>query len=673
MININKFLKILLLSLTSLGSIFISSNKDDQLKVLHAEETTEISREYHYLTAATYLSRKSSSDYEVGYEKENETLYVQHYDYRFDFNCYSDYLGIELLISDLDTQFDNYNKYFSYWKEKKDTDSHQYRYNLLSIDNVSVVDLVFDDSKDEVYLVNYYGDIDFNFTDEYDSIYLDFDILRNSNNEYDSNFCNFYYTDFSLNGLPFNGIKYLGISDSSSIKLNYGELSTLEEDGSFSIKSVYIMDLNFDMQITQANGTNKATTIYNLPFDNWIGEYKQIGQCDFGYERQFTIKDFVVKKKKMNQGVIKFIQSNGPYYVTDDYKNDGFKFEINKLNKDFSYVYNNDLVCQCYIDTTKFNVKATDVNGQIGNRETISYNYSGMAISCDLGAIISNWLDKKNANSRYYYQSFCFDFYFDKDRTQKIDNVETVVFKFQRSGEQVTSDFIQGKRPYIVKKTINELTKKPDGIIDNGFISSNYSGLCTIGDSAFTYNNVKHDYTYLNCIDTEEEIDGQLINYLDPLSVTYKVIRDHEFAIWSAWNNDVGVYIAKDECYYMDGSPAKDDGYLVFTDSDGSQAIALDQDKDGKVSINDVIDGRGEFTNYDNDVVEDPIIDFDSLFDPIINFFSGENSLFKSILKIITFVLCCFIFFYILKFIVFAIRSFSKVFKLTKRKKRKKH
>ena len=191
------------------------------------------------------------------------------------------------------------------------------------------------------------------------------------------------------------------------------------------------------------------------------------------------------------------------------------------------------------------------------------------------------------------YQCYGFDFYFDKQRTQPIDNVKKVVVKYQCGYKQPNSENdgwypnTEDPKKRVVVRTM-ELAKDKFllgcSLDDYGMVLTNSANKTMATDD---YGN---EYTYV--IYKEHRVDDidTYITKMNPLEIYYETQNQEMIRMVG---NSKGLHVVLDpdgvyRVYYGDGTLA--DGYAPGIGDDGTMYVGKDLDGDGKISTWEAVD-----------------------------------------------------------------------------------
>lgn len=302
--------------------------------------------------------------------------------------------------------------------------------------------------------------------------------------------------------------------------------------------------------------------------------------------------------------------------------------------------FENNISGSIKIKSIKYNLtyKTTDNDGgEIEEVETFvnHYEYANIhkySFSCDKGArtyyykmngyyrnafkswglvtIIDGWI----FNAFYNYQIFGFDFYFDKQKTMAIPNVQAITFKYQfgYSGpnpEEGSNGFYPND-PNDSHKDIHIVTYevKPANI-DSDFINI-VLGINDLGGSpGVTYDaqdymmtddyGYKHDYIFYNA--RKRGTDYYSISAMDALEICY---QSDAMETVRMVGNSLGLHVVTDDDGNMlvcdaDGNPREE--YGVYISEDGSLIPGIDEDGDGVISSDETINsdtGEKSYPHY---------------------------------------------------------------------------
>lgn len=720
----NKILKLLSISFISMAAFFSSTNdSSDELKV-KAEEVNVINDSYKMLYSFTKVNDIDQVD-ELNYfnniESDSLAWYVYQNGMYLDYenglestktnvynwisNTYylhtltnSNNVRIRFTLGNLEKNLEYANKYFKFWKSKIANRSEENDLMLIpfiKIDSRDYVSFMFDDENEDIALYSPYCDINYVLDSaQYENVtsgnfYLDLKF-----NELDS--YKFEYNALTINVPTFrtnNGYEEIGLNrvaftDSSNAQAKWYSISNIANDGSFRL-NLYDEEIpNLYISVTQANGTENSTIIYSQRNNNWYSKARVPSlSADIKLTYLCQIKEWDTLSKLMNQGSITFYQKNSRIVGRDDY--------ISLYSEDVvcPYVFNKDSICSCYIDTTLINVPNITINWKDEYALKVNASWFGEEIYNYFENQKINEL-RNNANKECFYQSFCFDMFFDKARTLEIHNVNSITMKYKldnvnkintvyiddivKCNGSVLNGFLSINKEYdsfkdadsfrywipFCNNSIDFLVKvhKESGTLFTGDQNDNYKNTFNKFFKDLYEKDEIHEYTYLNKVNIQD--DGSYTNFIsnvDPLKVTYTVKHpDGGLNIWIAVNTDTPVYIVGDEVFYFNGQSAKSDGYLIYEDKDsGEKVVALDSNNDGKATFDEIVDGHGEFkkVNKESDVIGKDKINFDFM-DLWNNFSSNVQIIIKVVLSIIAVII-----------LLWVIKVIVKLFRFTNRRK----
>lgn len=349
--------------------------------------------------------------------------------------------------------------------------------------------------------------------------------------------------------------------------------------------------------------------------------------------------------------------------------------------------FENNISGSIKIKSIKYNItyKTTDNDGgEIEEVETFvnHYEYANIhkySFSCDKGArtyyykmsgyfrnVFKSWglvtiIDGWIFNALYNYQIFGFDFYFDKQKTMAIPNVQAITFKFQfgYSGpnQEEGSNGFYPNDPNDAYKDIHIVTYEVKSSSNSDFVNS-FLGVNYLGNIGVTYNaqdymmtddyGYKHDYIFYNA--RERGTDYYSISTMDALEINY---QSDSMETVRMVGNSLGLHVVTDDDGNMlvcdaDGNPREE--YGVYISEDGSLIPGKDEDGDGVISSDETINsdtGEKTYPHYTGNT--DKPWSFNDWFNSLIN---ESNETMYQVIRICLITLSLIIVLYFLKFIL---------------------
>ena len=387
------------------------------------------------------------------------------------------------------------NKYLDLYKTFSDKfDDVTFTIPFIQMNEIDLVYFVFDPTKDSVFLASPDAFIKLDYHNTHGEEYANFKSgslklsleFVNSPGEYQVDSITINRPDKAIRTSPNEtsydiGLNAFGISTRSNYQLNIGQLKYC--NNIINVHDVFYYSTRYDevpdFSIEISNNVGQGlSTVFSCYDSSW---YTINLLNTFGNEKYYEIKikDFETIYRNLSQGQIKVSSESLRSSKYLDYYGSRVRY-FNKTTCINNYVYNHDAVAQCFIDTYKYNVSFKSTN------TSANYEFKWwkplVYLICPFGGLKATYdiakygVESNVLNSQYYYQSFAFDFYFDKERKQPIQNIQTLTIKYQKGcSEEETDSFITSSETarnsmHVNTYSINDLKKTWNGYVENGFV-----------------------------------------------------------------------------------------------------------------------------------------------------------------------------------------------------------
>lgn len=340
-------------------------------------------------------------------------------------------------------------------------------------------------------------------------------------------------------------------------------------------------------------GTKKVTNLttkdaISITPSTTIGKVSYIPLDAKVYDCTFTLRD----SEPDENGIVNWLYDGLDFEnnVSGSIKIQSLTFEINENGKTLTHHYDN-----CNIHKYSFNCD----KGIRTYYYTMKGYYRNEFRSWHLATIFGGWM----TNAEYNFQVFGFDFYFDKQKTMEIPNVQSITLKYQfgYSGpnpKEGTNGFYPNDpdEPYkdirirtiAVKEHTSGLGKYDFGINDLDKDDENMGLVYDAHDYMMTDDDgYTHDYIIYKW--RKRGTDYYSISTMDALEITYQSEAQETVRMVG---NSLGLHVVTDDDGNMivcdaDGNPRTE--YGVYVSEDGSAIPGLDTNGDGKVTIDETI------------------------------------------------------------------------------------
>ncbi len=287
-----------------------------------------------------------------------------------------------------------------------------------------------------------------------------------------------------------------------------------------------------------------------------------------------------------------------------------------------------------------------------------------------IGTILGGWA----VNALYNYQIFGFDFYFDKQKTMAIPNVQAITFKFQMgySGpnpEEGSNGFYPNdpddSHKDIIIASFNVEPSKNNSDFNRVIIGNNKLGNdlwqeindMGVRSDCLDYimtddTGYKHDYIFYNY--RQRGTDYYSISTMDALEIVYESEAQETVRMVG---NSLGLHVVTDEdgdTYVCDSEGNVQDDYGIYESDDGIMIPGKDEDGDGKISIEETINsdtGEKSYPQYTGNTNKPWSIG---------DLFDNENNIKETIEKIIRIALITLSIIIVLYFLKLVLRIFKR-------------
>ena len=207
------------------------------------------------------------------------------------------------------------------------------------------------------------------------------------------------------------------------------------------------------------------------------------------------------------------------------------------------------------------------------------------------------------------YQCYAFDFYFDKQRTQPIENIQKVVIKYQCGYAEPNTENdgwypnTEDEKKRVVVRTINLANDRfllGCALDDYGMVLTNSANKVMATDD---YGN---EFSYVIYKEHRVNDINTYITKMAPLEIYYETENQEMVRMVG---NSKGLHVVLDpdgvyRVYYGDGTLAE--GYAPGVGDDGTMFVGKDLDGDGKISTWEAVDSDQGRTLQEMDPYEPP-------------------------------------------------------------------